>query len=202
MFRVLIPKWESCESNGKEFVIYWIQVYDTTDGKCDTIRKRYRDFHRLNKKIKKLINISSVFPPKKVRNNMNHKFVEQRREALEKYLQNILRMDSIPKEVLEFLNVSNDCYLRLEREPIVPHLHESNQMNTNHMNTNSINYSNRISSNEMESNGIRYESNSYPMIAFKHDINNICCSTISQRSSSSSLNDIIINGVIDGFYYM
>jgi hypothetical protein len=70
------------------------------------------------------------------------------------------------------------------------------------MNTNSINYSNRISSNEMESNGIRYESNSYPMIAFKHDINNICYSTISQRSSSSSLNDIIINGVIDGFYYM
>ncbi len=54
----------------------------------------------------------------------------------------------------------------------------------------------------MESNGIRYESNSYPMIAFKHDINNICYSTISQRSSSSSLNDIIINGVIDGFYYM
>jgi hypothetical protein len=201
MFRVLIPKWESCQSNGKDFVLYWIEVLDTTDGKSDTIRKRYRDFHRLNKKIKKLINIPSVFPPKKVRNNMNHKFIEQRREALEKYLQNILRMDSIPKEVLEFLNVSNDCYLRLEREPIVPLLHESKHMNNNFSN-NSINYLNRISSNEIDSNGIRYESNSYPMIAFKHDINNICYSTISQRSSSSSLNDIIINGVIDGFYYM
>lgn len=185
MFKILIPKWESCESNGNHFVMYLIQVLNTIDGKCHTIRKRYRDFHKLNKKIKKLINISIVLPPKRVR-NMNHKFIEQRRQALERYLQNIALMDCIPLEVLHFLNISSDMVLKIERERVDTRASDVSSQSTPLPDNQPNDCRNRT-----------VDHNSYPMIAFRQDINNICCS---QTSSSSSLNDIIINGVMDGFY--
>jgi len=88
--KVLIPRHQQVESkSGHQFVLYSLEVYYL--GKCHRIQRRYRDFHSFHKRFKKLIT-TPEFPPKKVRNNLSQKFVEQRRETLEKYLQESFEM--------------------------------------------------------------------------------------------------------------
>lgn len=84
---------------------YNIQV--TCFHNCEwTVSRRYRDFHELNEK---LINYSiskDLLPKKKVIGNTNSKFIEQRREDLQKYLQTIAHMmqKHMPIEFVEFLD--------------------------------------------------------------------------------------------------
>ncbi|KAG5667802.1 hypothetical protein PVAND_015771 [Polypedilum vanderplanki] len=71
-----------------------------------TVSRRYRDFHDLHEK---LINYSisrDLLPKKKVIGNTNMKFIEQRREDLQKYLQTIAHMmqKHMPLEFVEFLD--------------------------------------------------------------------------------------------------
>ena len=47
------------------------------------------------------------FPPKKVLNR-NHKVLEQRRKALEAYLQGVLDRGSVPKSLLTFLGIDDN----------------------------------------------------------------------------------------------
>ncbi|XP_067127895.1 sorting nexin-22-like isoform X2 [Centruroides vittatus] len=82
--------------------VFCIEVFVT--GKCHKIERRYRAFHSMHKQLKKIIQ-TPEFPPKRVR-NWNSKVLEQRRKGLENYIQELLKMKPIPKELLSFLSLS------------------------------------------------------------------------------------------------
>ncbi|RWS31778.1 Sorting nexin-24-like protein [Leptotrombidium deliense] len=105
MVRVLIPSSYQCESKkGNSFTVYCIEVYQ--NGKCYKVNRRYRDFYHLHREMKKFYE-TPEFPPKKVRNS-NQKLIEQRRLALERYLQGVIKNDFIPKEMSEFLSLPQE----------------------------------------------------------------------------------------------
>lgn len=71
-----------------------------------TVQRRYRDFHDLNLN---LINYSiskDLLPSKKLIGNTSAKFLEQRREDLQKYLQIVAHMmqKRMPQEFVNFLD--------------------------------------------------------------------------------------------------
>ncbi|RWS07816.1 sorting nexin-24-like protein [Dinothrombium tinctorium] len=107
MVRVLIPSFFKNETKkGHSFTVYCVEVY--YNGKCHKVQRRYRDFYHLHREMKKLYK-TPEFPPKKVR-NLNQKLIEQRRLALEKYLQAFIKNDFMPKEVIDFLCLPNENY--------------------------------------------------------------------------------------------
>ncbi|WAQ98827.1 SNX24-like protein [Mya arenaria] len=65
--------------------------------------RRYSEFEELHKQLKKVVD-TPEFPPKKVL-KFSHKVVEQRRVALELYLQGILESETIPRSFFKFLEV-------------------------------------------------------------------------------------------------
>ncbi|XP_076356574.1 sorting nexin-24-like isoform X2 [Tachypleus tridentatus] len=84
MIRAFIPSFRQAEGeHGGHFTVYRIEVY--VSGRCQKIERRYRAFHALHKQLKRLVQTPS-FPPKKMRNS-SPKFIEQRRQALEHYVQ-------------------------------------------------------------------------------------------------------------------
>ncbi|KAF5925367.1 hypothetical protein HPG69_001811 [Diceros bicornis minor] len=71
-------------------------------GRRHTVPRRYSEFHALHKRIKKLYKVPD-FPSKRLP-NWRTRGLEQRRQALEAYLQGILYLNQdVPKELLEFL---------------------------------------------------------------------------------------------------
>ncbi|CAD7011886.1 nischarin [Ceratitis capitata] len=71
------------------------------------VERRYRDFAQLHEKLVDEIAISKkLLPPKKLVGNKNPTFLEQRREQLEKYLQELLVFFRIqlPRVLAEFLD--------------------------------------------------------------------------------------------------
>ncbi|XP_076356573.1 sorting nexin-24-like isoform X1 [Tachypleus tridentatus] len=102
MIRAFIPSFRQAEGeHGGHFTVYRIEVY--VSGRCQKIERRYRAFHALHKQLKRLVQTPS-FPPKKMRNS-SPKFIEQRRQALEHYVQEVLRLQPLPKEVSVFLSL-------------------------------------------------------------------------------------------------
>ncbi|XP_066415106.1 sorting nexin-22 isoform X1 [Molothrus aeneus] len=74
------------------------------NGRRHTVTKRYSEFQALHKRIKKTCKVPD-FPPRHVPNWMP-KALEQRRQALEVYLQGVLYHNKeLPQDVLDFLKV-------------------------------------------------------------------------------------------------
>ncbi|XP_064609579.1 sorting nexin-24-like [Liolophura sinensis] len=77
-------------------------------GRVHTVEKRYTEFEELHKQLKK-IEKTPEFPPKKIM-KWNHKVLEHRRVALQKYLQGVMDSESIPKCYLKFLEISMPAF--------------------------------------------------------------------------------------------
>lgn len=87
--------------------IAYYKIYVTCFNKCEwTVLRRYRDFLSLHEKLLNYSVTKDLLPKKKVIGNTNAKFMEQRREDLEKYLQKIAHMlqRHMPVELVEFLD--------------------------------------------------------------------------------------------------
>uniref|UniRef100_A0A8C0J7V7 Sorting nexin 24 n=2 Tax=Chelonoidis abingdonii TaxID=106734 RepID=A0A8C0J7V7_CHEAB len=87
---------------GHRLSVFKIEVL--MSGRKHFVEKRYSEFHALHKKLKRFIRTPEI-PSKHVRNWVP-KVLEQRRQGLEMYLQNIiLENEDLPKIFLDFLNV-------------------------------------------------------------------------------------------------
>ncbi|XP_053810545.1 sorting nexin-22 isoform X1 [Vidua chalybeata] len=74
------------------------------NGRRHTVTKRYSEFQALHKQIKKTCKVPD-FPTRHVPNWMP-KVLEQRRQALEVYLQGVLyHNEELPQDILDFLKV-------------------------------------------------------------------------------------------------
>ncbi|XP_048359210.1 sorting nexin-24 [Sphaerodactylus townsendi] len=100
---VFIPSFRYEESElERGYTVFKIEVL--MNGRKHFVEKRYSEFHALHKKLKKFIRTPEI-PSKHVRNWVP-KVLEQRRQGLEAYLQNIiLENEELPKIFLDFLNV-------------------------------------------------------------------------------------------------
>ncbi|XP_023246427.1 sorting nexin-24-like isoform X1 [Copidosoma floridanum] len=107
MYQVLISGYYLTNvSSGKPYYVYTIELLDLTDQTKYIIEKRYSEFSSLHNVLKKNYQ-TAPFPPKRVRNS-NPKVLEQRRVALEIYIQTMLKFTNTKQQVLNFLGVDED----------------------------------------------------------------------------------------------
>ncbi|KOC67345.1 Sorting nexin-24 [Habropoda laboriosa] len=105
MYQVFISGYRLVEvSHGKPYYVYCIEVLETETGTRYFIERRYSEFSALHRTLKKGNADVVPFPPKKVR-NCQPKVLEQRRAALEVYIQKMLRLSTTKQQVLNFLGI-------------------------------------------------------------------------------------------------
>ncbi|PBC28680.1 Sorting nexin-24 [Apis cerana cerana] len=109
------------------------------------------------------------FPPKKVR-NCQPKVLEQRRAALELYIQKMLRLSTTKQQVLNFLGI------------------EDRTSGVSYKNT--FQYKDTEDSQYVDSSAFSHQ----PVLTFHYD------PYVESGSTSNSLPDIVINGVLSGIY--
>lgn len=92
-FQVSIPRAVLQKSKTQNYYVYEINLKTTTGSENWTIFKRYRDFYKLHKNLKKeYLQIKILdFPPKKRVGNTNFDFVEDRRQRLQVYIRHVLQ---------------------------------------------------------------------------------------------------------------
>lgn len=92
-FQISIPRAVLQKSTTKNFYIYEINFRSKNGSESWTIFKRYRDFHKLHKQLKKRhLQIKVLdFPPKKNIGNLDFDFVEERRQRLQVYIRHVLQ---------------------------------------------------------------------------------------------------------------
>lgn len=92
-FQVSIPRTVLRKSKTKNYYVYEINLKTTDGSESWTIFKRYRDFYKLHKDLKKQhIQIKVLdFPPKKKIGNMDFDFVENRRQRLQVFVRHVLQ---------------------------------------------------------------------------------------------------------------
>ncbi|KAL7029297.1 hypothetical protein ACKWTF_006179 [Chironomus riparius] len=92
-FQIAIPRAVLNKSKTKNFYIYELNLKSTSGLESWTIFKRYRDFYKLHKDLKKHhLQIKVLdFPPKKKIGNMDFDFVEDRRQRLQVYIRHVLQ---------------------------------------------------------------------------------------------------------------
>nr|XP_022334197.1 sorting nexin-24-like [Crassostrea virginica] len=104
MIRVSIPSHHKVvEDNNDSYTVFTIEVCIVSTGKTITVQKRYSEFEMLHKQLKKQMK-TPEFPPKKMM-KFSNKVLEQRRLALQTYLQGVALMEKTPKLLLHFLDV-------------------------------------------------------------------------------------------------
>lgn len=109
MIRVSIPSYHKVvEDNNDSYTAFIIEVCIVATGKTLSVQKRYSEFEMLHKQLKKQIK-TPEFPPKKMM-KFSNKVLEQRRLALQTYLQGVALADKIPKILLHFLDVEQYMY--------------------------------------------------------------------------------------------
>ncbi|XP_063025393.1 sorting nexin-22 isoform X1 [Melospiza melodia melodia] len=104
MIAVSIPAAEppaaAARSPERAHTVFRVEVL--CNGRRHTVTKRYSEFQALHKRIKKTCKVPD-FPPRHVPNWMP-KALEQRRQALEVYLQGVLYHNKeLPQDILDFL---------------------------------------------------------------------------------------------------
>ncbi|XP_073236247.1 sorting nexin-13-like isoform X3 [Porites lutea] len=101
----------SCKDTGKTYALYSINVYRaSSEGtKSWTVFRRYSDFDDLHMHLKeKFGSIGSLLlPGKKTFHNLDKKFLERRRIALDSYLQSVLSTDLLGQHPGMFEIVNN-----------------------------------------------------------------------------------------------
>jgi hypothetical protein len=103
MVRVVIPSYSQNKSkSGQPFTVYNVDVY--WNGRSHSLERRYRDFHELHCDLRKNRRCLPDFPPKKLR-NLTSKVVEERRQLLERYLQAVVSLPLLPRQLVQFLEL-------------------------------------------------------------------------------------------------
>ncbi|KAK6179226.1 hypothetical protein SNE40_011635 [Patella caerulea] len=102
LIKAFIPGFRKVKESDHAFTVFTVEVWNS--GQKNILEKRYSEFEELHKQLKKIV-VTPDFPPKKVM-KWNAKVLEQRRLALQTYLQSFLDRDSIPKSLLRFLEVN------------------------------------------------------------------------------------------------
>eukprot|EP00112_Aurelia_sp_Birch-Aquarium-sp1_P005017 Seg1569.7 transcript_id=Seg1569.7/GoldUCD/mRNA.D3Y31 product="Sorting nexin-24" protein_id=Seg1569.7/GoldUCD/D3Y31 len=158
------------EERDKKFITYQIQI--VYNGTITTLEKRYKAFNDLHKRLQKTVSLRADFPPKRVLNK-DQKFLENRRQGLENYLQALIHEGSeeLPVEVYDFFEVS----------PLVQ--------------TNNIDDTDSLDGEMIMQKPI---SNHQPVISF--DKNLYLELTPQERTEEQQLPDIVLQGSLDGFY--
>ncbi|XP_014203767.1 sorting nexin-24-like isoform X2 [Copidosoma floridanum] len=147
MYQVLISGYYLTNvSSGKPYYVYTIELLDLTDQTKYIIEKRYSEFSSLHNVLKKNYQ-TAPFPPKRVRNS-NPKVLEQRRVALEIYIQTMLKFTNTKQQVLNFLGVDEDTQKNygeasLSNHPVLtfqcdPYVNASNTTNLPDIVTNGV----------------------------------------------------------------
>ncbi|XP_014478149.1 PREDICTED: sorting nexin-22-like [Dinoponera quadriceps] len=152
--------------HGKPYYVYCIEVLESKTNTRYFIEKRYSEFSALHRTLKKYNSDIAPFPPKRVRNSQP-KLLEQRRAALELYIQKMLRLMATKQQVLNFLGIEI-------QETDVPYKRI-------HKTVNSLRHS--------HSNTLRH----HPVLTFHSD-------PYIQADPTSSLPDVVTNGVLLGIY--
>ncbi|XP_063995277.1 sorting nexin-24-like isoform X2 [Diachasmimorpha longicaudata] len=170
MYRVFITGYRLAEiTHGKSFYVYTIQLTDANSGIKYSIERRYSEFNSLHRMLKR-VGETVAFPPKRVRNSQP-KVLEQRRAALEVYIQKMLQLPSTRQQVLEFLGIegtkrsSRILFKRLDGK----------------------------SSSATTAAHVSPVVGPHPVITFK-------CDPYVTAESQSGLPDIVTQGVLTGFY--
>ncbi|XP_012228759.1 sorting nexin-22-like [Linepithema humile] len=167
MYEVFISGYRLAEvSHGKPYYVYCIEILELKTGTRYYIERRYSEFSALHRALKKDNTDIAPFPPKRVRNSQP-KVLEQRRAALELYIQKMLRLLATKQQVLNFLGIENE------------------ESNASHK---------RI---EKVANGLMHD---HPNILGHHPILTFHCDPYVQADSTSSLPDVVTNGVLLGIY--
>ncbi|XP_044018705.1 sorting nexin-22-like [Aphidius gifuensis] len=141
MYRVMITGYRLV-THGKSYYVYSIQVTEPNSGILYVIERRYSEFNSLHRKLKKKETNIAPFPPKKLRNSQLQ-VLEQRRAALELYLQKMLQLSTTKQQVLEFLGITGKKKT-------------SEMINSNRM-------------NEINENNSNVEIGHYPIVTFTCD---------------------------------
>ncbi|CAL7948371.1 unnamed protein product [Xylocopa violacea] len=105
MYQAFINGYRLAEvPHGKPYYVYCVEVLESETGTRYFIERRYSEFSVLHRTLKKENADVAPFPPKKVRNSQP-KVLEQRRAALEFYIQKMLRISTTKQQVLNFLGI-------------------------------------------------------------------------------------------------
>ena len=99
----------------KEFVIYKIRVGDDS-GREWTVSRRYRHFETIHRQLRGTPTYRSKLPPKRIFiHTQNEDFVEDRRHALDTYLQEVLSSPVLARsgDVWEFLRIGSERFEEL-----------------------------------------------------------------------------------------
>ncbi|GAB4817940.1 hypothetical protein N2152v2_004986 [Parachlorella kessleri] len=98
-------------TGSKDYVVYRVRVADDVDEW--TVSRRYRNFETLHKQLKSLPGYRLKLPPKRIfTHTQSVDFVEERRVALDKYLQAALAHDMLAASIdmWEFLRANCELY--------------------------------------------------------------------------------------------
>ncbi|KYN45120.1 Sorting nexin-24 [Trachymyrmex septentrionalis] len=152
-------------SHGKPYYVYCIEVLESKTGTRHFIERRYSEFSALHRKLKKDNSDIAPFPPKRVRNS-HPKVLEQRRAALELYIQKTLSLLATKQQVLNFLGIES-------QEATFHHRIHKAADNSAHNHPNTLGH--------------------HPVLTFH-------CDPYVLADSTSSLSDVVTNGVLLGIY--
>ncbi|KAK0161977.1 hypothetical protein PV327_008367 [Microctonus hyperodae] len=174
MYQVFISGYRLAEvAYGKPYYVYNIQITESNSCVKYTIERRYSEFNTLHRLLKKKIGTTiAAFPPKRVR-NCQPKVLEQRRAALELYVQKMLQLPTTKQQVLEFLGIENT--------------RNNNRMISKRLDIKKI--SDNIG-NDTKSN---FAIGHHPVITFK-------CDPYIKADNTNGLPDIITQGALLGIY--
>ncbi|XP_076177234.1 sorting nexin-24 [Ptiloglossa arizonensis] len=167
MYQVLISRYRLADvSHGKPYYVYCVEVLESESGTRYFIERRYSEFSALHRTLKKENVDTAPFPPKRVRNSQP-KVLEQRRAALELYIQKMIRLSATKQQVLNFLGIEGRAAVASYKSTY------KETEKTRHVHNSAIDH--------------------HPVLTFNYD-------PYVRSNTTSSLPDIVINGVLLGTY--
>ncbi|KAJ8344003.1 hypothetical protein SKAU_G00313320 [Synaphobranchus kaupii] len=105
MIEVSIPSLErAVDESGKLRKLYRVEIL--FNGRKHFVLRRHTEFQNLHRKLKKILQTPDF--PSKRSPHLRQKPLEQRRQELEEYIQDILYLnEEVPQEILDFLQVKH-----------------------------------------------------------------------------------------------
>ncbi|KAI1272381.1 PXA domain-containing protein [Xylaria sp. FL0933] len=126
------------EDDGKEFAVYVIEVQRNAGEKMPAatwiVTRRYSEFHELHQKLRhRYPSVRNLdFPRRRMVLKLQSEFLRKRREALEKYLQELLRLPDVcrSRDLRAFLSQSvihqgEDLMSREDKKDMITRLYDS-----------------------------------------------------------------------------
>ncbi|KAI0429623.1 PXA domain-containing protein [Xylaria sp. FL1042] len=126
------------EDDGKEFAVYVVEVQRNAGEKMPAatwiVTRRYSEFHELHQKLRhRYPSVRNLdFPRRRMVLKLQSEFLRKRREALEKYLQELLRLPDVcrSRDLRAFLSQSvihqgEDLMSREDKKDMITRLYDS-----------------------------------------------------------------------------